>query len=187
MRSPRLAAAVGKGARLPASHADLAGVPSTVTTDNLIAWIVHIIETALLARQSKSEPQTRAANLERRRHREPESLAWLPQQETGSVRIHCQVISVVPSRASWEHGARNGDWRVRRTVEPQRIVGPVDAEGRINHRQEHLQFESRRDARLPVRRAQYLQVLGRLRVQDASTLTVIARIEGRTSEWRTDH
>jgi len=120
-------------------------------------------------------------------HGEPESLARFSQQEAGAVGIDCQMISVVTGRARREHGAGNRNRRIGLLVEPQRVIGPIDTERRVHHRQEHLQFESGRGTRPPVRRTQNLQIVRRRRIQDFSTLAIVASIEDWTSEFRPDH
>ena len=120
--SAAVAAAVGKGA-LDCQRATRAGVPSTPRSS--LDGVNHSYYRDLALGPSN---QVRAADLERGCHRKPEGLARLPQQETGGVGIHRQMVRIVSRRARREHGTRNRNRRVGQLVKPQRVVGPVDAE-----------------------------------------------------------
>src|ERR1035438_7049178 len=120
--------------------------------------------------------------LERRRHREPERLPRLSQLETRRVNIHRLAVGVIARRTRREHATRNRNWRICQRVESQRVVCPINAEGRIHHRQEHLQLQTSGNPWLPVRRAQHLQILRRHWTQCLSSRAVVAGIECRATE-----
>ena len=94
-----------------------------------------------------------SATLEGSGDGEPEGFAGLAQQEGGGVGVDGEVIGIVAGGGVGEHGAGDRDGRNRGVVQAQRIVGPVDAEGRVDDGQEHLKFESGGHSRLPVGRS----------------------------------
>ena len=61
------------------------------------------------------------------------------------------VIRANAGNRSREHLARDCDGRTGRAVKTHRIVGIVDAEGRVDDRQHYLQFEAGGHARNPIR------------------------------------
>src|ERR1700721_1657388 len=74
-------------------------------------------------------------------------------------------------------------------IQPQRVVSPVNAEWRVHHRQEHLQFQASGHAWPPVRGAQDLKVLGWYLAQLTerfSALAVKSSVQCRTSELGTN-
>src|SRR5256885_3154487 len=115
-----------------------------------------------------------------------ERLARFPQQEVWSISIHRQVIGVVPGSPRREHAARDRDRRSRLLIQAERIVSPIDAERCVDDRQEHLQFQPGRNARLPIGGAQHLQVLRGSGIQNIAPSAVVARIERRTTNRSTD-
>src|ERR1700678_791334 len=92
-----------------------------------------------------------------------------------------------------EHAGRDWNRRCRRAIQPQRVVSPVNAERRVDHRQEHLELEASRHSRPPVRRSQNLQLIRGLRIQNASRSATGARRSARrlaergTAELLADH
>ena len=81
-------------------------------------------------------------------HRTSERLARISAGGGSRISHSLPVIRVFPAAPAREHSARDRNRRIRRLIQPQRVIRPVNAEGRIDHRQEHLQFQSGRHARL---------------------------------------
>src|ERR1035441_4559541 len=90
--------------------------------------------------------------LESRRYREPEGLAWLQKPIPCSVSSRHLAVGVVARAARREHTAGNqlagtavlvasqSKVAVRLLIQPQRVVGIVDAEGRIDDRHDDRQL-----------------------------------------------
>ena len=119
--------------------------------------------------------------LERGGYSEAEGFSGLPQQEAGGEGIDGQVIRVVASRGVGKHGTSDRNWGSRRAIQPQGIIGPVDAERRIDDGQKHLKLKTGGHSRSPVRRTQNLQLLLRNGTQEAPRST--ARSSGGRGGW----
>src|SRR5690242_2599531 len=76
--------------------------------------------------------------LERGRHGEPESFAWLAQLEVRRKYRNCVQVGEIPSGPGREHASGDRNWSRTFRIEAQRVVGPVNAERRVDHRQKHL-------------------------------------------------
>src|SRR5271157_846369 len=70
-----------------------------------------------------------------------EGIDGLPVSEVAGFVITLTVLEIQWIRTG-EHRAGDGYRRSRAAVEAQRVISPVDAEGRINDRQHNLQFQS---------------------------------------------
>src|ERR1700730_901374 len=115
-------------------------------------------------------------------HAEAEGLAWLAQLKLGGKAPDRLIESKIAGGSGWEHISRDRHRPPRRSVQSQRVVGPVDPEGSVDDGQKHLQFHPRGHSRNPVGAAYDLQLSRERRALQVASGAIQGNIERRTAK-----